>query len=184
MTDLRTPYVESRDRLHALLDGLPDDVFNAKPSATSWSAGECVVHLNKIAKGYLPRMEGAVSDPGALRAQGPFRYGWVSRRFIASVTPGSRKLPTAGTMKPPQTDGLRSDVDRQRAVARFDADIGRYLEVIDRAEGLDLAHIKLSSPFLALLRLPLGAFLEAMGQHSLRHVLQAERAVATARGAR
>lgn len=183
MTDLRTPYIESRERLHALLDGLPDEVFNAKPSAKGWSAGECVVHLNKIAKGYLPLMEEAVADPSAPRAEGPFRYGWVSRRFIASVTPGSRNLPTAGSMKPPASDGLRSDVDRQRAVARFDADIDRYLAVIDRADGLDLARIKLASPFLSILKLPLGALLDAMGQHSLRHVLQAERAVAPTRGA-
>ena len=36
------------------------------------------------------------------------------------------------------------------------------------------------SPVLPLLKLPVGALLEAMGLHSLRHVLQAERAVAGA----
>ncbi len=184
MSDLSAPYLESQARLHALLDGLSDDAFNAKPSETSWSAGECVVHLNKIAKGYLPRMEAAVADPAAPRGEGPFRYGWVSRLFIGSVTPGSRALPTAGAMKPPEADGLRSAVDRPRAVERFDADIARYLAVIDAGAGLDLGRIRIASPFLAVLRLPLGAFLEAMGQHSLRHVLQAERAVAAAGGAR
>lgn len=183
MPDLKAPYVESRDRLHALIDGLSDDAFNAKPSEKSWSAGECVVHLNKIAKGYLPEMEAVVADPSAPRGEGPFRYGWLSRRFIASVRPGSRNLPTAGAMKPPEVGGLRSDIDRSRAVERFDADIDRYLAVIDASEGLDLGRIKIASPFLSILRLPLGAFLEAMGQHSLRHVLQAERAVAATRGA-
>jgi hypothetical protein len=184
MSDLKAPYVASQERLHALLDGLSDDAFNTKPGETRWSAGECVVHLNKIAKGYLPKMEAAVAVPDAPRGEGPFHYGWLSRLFISSVTPGSRNLPTAGAMKPPEADGLRSDVDRQRAVGRFDADIGRYLAVIDAADGLDLARIKIASPFLSVLRLPLGAFLDAMGQHSLRHVLQAERAVAATGGAR
>lgn len=184
MSNLKAPYLESQQRLHALLDGLSDDAFNAKPSEKSWSAGECVVHLNKIAKGYLPKMEAAVADPAAPRGEGPFRYGWLSRRFIASVTPGSRSLPTAGAMKPPAADGLRSAVDRQRAVEHFDADVARYVAVIEAAGGLDLARIKIASPFLSILRLPLGAFLDAMGQHSLRHVLQAERAVAATGGAR
>ena len=184
MTDLRAPYVESRDRLLALVDGMPDAVFNRKPSAEGWSAGECVVHLNTMAKQYLPQFEAAVARPDAPRADGPFRYGWLSRRFIAAVAPGSMKLPTAGAMKPPPTDGLQSDIDHQRAVGRFSTDIDRYLAVIDAAQGLDLATIRLSSPFLRALRLPLGALLEAMGLHSLRHVIQAERAVAVARGER
>jgi len=184
MTDLKTPFLESQERLHALLDGLSNEAFNAKPSEDSWSAGECVVHLNTIAKGYLPAMDAAVDDPGAPRGEGPFRYGWVSRMFIRSLRPGSRPLPTAPAMKPPAAEGLRSDIDRARAVDRFDADIDRYLALIDAAEGLDLARIRIPSPFLPLMRLPVGAFLEALGQHSLRHVLQAERAVAATGGAR
>ena len=183
MPDLKAPYVESRDRLLALLDGLPDDAFNAKPSAKGWSAGECVVHLNTMAKRYLPELEAAVADPQAPRAEGPFRYGWAGRQFVKAVTPGSRALPTAPAMKPPSADGLCSDVDRQRAVGRFTDDIDRYLAVIDAADGLDLGAIRLRSPFASFIRFPLGVFLEAMGQHSLRHVLQAERAVAATRGA-
>ncbi len=182
MTDLKAPYVEARDRLLALVDGLPDDVFNAKPSAKSWSAAECVVHLNTIAKRSLPEMEGGAARRGP-RGEGPFRYGWVGRRFIAAVTPGARPVPTAPSMKPPRARGLRSGIDRERALSRFVSDTDRFLAVVDAADGLDLARVKVREPFLPLVTLPLGVFIEALGQHSLRHVLQAERAVADARGA-
>ncbi|WP_412067618.1 DinB family protein [Rubrivirga sp. IMCC43871] len=177
MTDLKAPYLDARARLRTLLDGLDDEAFNAKPARDSWSAGECLVHLNKIAKGYLPVMEEAVARGGPTGAP-PFRYGFVSRKFIGALQPGTRPLPTGGPMKPPATEGLRSNIDRARVVSRFEADIDRYLAVIDAAEGLDLARIKIRSPFMTLLRLPLGAFLEAMGVHSVRHIAQAERAVA------
>lgn len=179
MTDLAAPYADARDRLLALTDGLDAEEFNRKPSETAWSAGECVVHLNKIAKGYLPVFEAAVAEGGPAGSP-PFRYGWVARRFIEAVRPGSRPIPTGGAMKPPPVEGLRSDVDPERAVARFVDDIDRYLAVIRQSDGLDLAAVKVRSPFLPVLRLPLGAMLEAMGLHSLRHVQQAERAVAGA----
>lgn len=171
-------YAASRERLHALLDGLDDEAFNRKPSATSWSVGECVVHLNTIAKGYLPVMEAALT-PEAPRAEGPFRWGWLSRRFVEAMRPGSRPIPTGGAMKPPPTTGLHSDIDRARAVARFDADTDRWLGLCACADGYDLRRIRIRSPFLPLLKLPLGAMLEALGLHALRHVGQAERAAAS-----
>ena len=168
-------FSESRDRLHALTGGVDDEAFNRKPSAKEWSAGECVVHLNKTAKAYLPTME-SLLGPDAPRGEGPFAWGWVSRRFIEAVRPGSRPLPTGGGMKPPSAQGLRSAVDPERAVARFDADTDRWLALCERAEGVDLARVKMRSPFLPLLKLPVGVFLEAMGLHAVRHVGQAERA--------
>ena len=180
MPDLKAPYVDARDRLVALTDGLSYEGFNRKPSPKGWSAGECVVHLNTMAKGYLPRLEEAAARE-APRGTPPFRYGWVSRQFIKAVTPGSRPLPTGGAMKPPASEPDVSSIDMDRALERFLDDTDRYLAVVDAAAGLDLARIKVQSPFLSVLTLPLGAAVEAMGLHSLRHVLQAERAVAAAR---
>ena len=180
MTDLAAPYLEAQRRLRALADAVDDDLFNRKPAPKAWSAGECVVHLNKMAKGYLPVFEAAVAKTQP-RAAGPFAYGWVSRKFIDAVRPGSRPIPTAGAMKPPASaDARQSSVDRARALERFDQDIARFLGVIEASEGMDLARIKVRSPFLPILRLPLGAFVEAMGLHCVRHVQQAERAAGQA----
>ena len=180
MTDLAAPYLDARARLAALTDGLDGALFNHKPSHGSWSAGECVVHLNKLSKGYLPRLEAAAALD-APRADGPFHYGWVGRQFIDAVRPGARPIPTANAMKPPPADGRQSAVDAARALARFEADTDRYVAAVESAAGLDLAQIKLRSPFLPVLRLPLGVWLDALGQHAVRHVMQAERAVADGR---
>ena len=175
-------FTEAQNRLHALLDAVDDDTFNQKPSAKGWSAAECVVHLNKIAKGYLPVMEEAVGRGGP-RGEGPYTWGFVARRFVDAVRPGSRPIPTAGAMKPPAVTGLRSDIDRERVVARFDADVERWLALCESCGDLDLSQIKIRSPFLPLMKLPLGAFLEAMGVHAVRHVGQAERAAGVASSA-
>lgn len=173
-------YLESHSRLHALLEDLPEEAFNQKPAPGSWSVGECVVHLNRTSAGYLPGLEAAASKTGP-RGRGPFTYGWVATRFVDALRPGGRPMPTARSMKPPRSAGDRSGIDRAREVARFDADTERFQRVIARADGLDLRRIGVRSPFLPVLRLPLGACLEALGHHAVRHVLQAERAAAAVR---
>lgn len=175
-------FAEARDRLDALTEGMSDDTFNAKPSETGWSVGECVVHLNIVSKGYIPVLDAALT-PGAPRGEGPYRYNWLTRRFIAALTPGSRPIPTGGPMKPPQTTGLRSEIDRDRALSRFDADTDRYLALCTEAEGFDVSRIKVASPFVPILRFNFGGILEALAVHSVRHVAQAERAAASVRAA-
>lgn len=182
LQEIAATYEEARDRLRALTEGMDDETFNAKPTPKGWSVGECVVHLNKIAKGYLPAMAVALT-PDAPRGEGPFRYGWFTRLFIDSLRPGSRPIPTAPTMKPPVAQGLRSTIERERALERFEADIARYLALTEAADGYDLGRIRVASPFLPILRLPLGGFLDALAVHSVRHVMQAERAAAAVRAA-
>ena len=177
VTQYAAHYREAQAHAHRVADGLSDEQFNWKPSAKEWSVGECLVHLNTMGKGYLPVLEDALARD-APRATGPFRYGFVSRRFIEAVRPGSRPMPTAGAMKPPKASGGRSEIDKARALASFDGYTDRFVEACHRADGLDIASIKVASPFLRIMRLPLGAFLEALGLHAMRHVGQAERVTA------
>lgn len=169
----RAGFADSRDRLHRLADPLSDGAFNWKPSANAWSIGECIVHLNKVGRAYVPPMLEAVraAPPG----EGPFRYGWLSRTFIEAVRPGSRRIPTGGPMKPPRTNGTQSDIGRARVFAGLDTMTDGFLQVLDLAAGKDLAAVKIRSPFLSVMRLPVGAFIEAMSLHSVRHTEQAER---------
>ena len=173
---------EARDRLVALVDGMPDETFNRKPGPKAWSVGECIVHLNTTSKGYLPVLAAAAARTGP-RGTGPFRYGFVARRFIDALRPGSRPLPTVPSMRPAPAPGPRSDVDRHRALARFHADTERFLDVLEEADGLDLARVKVRSPFVPIFRISLGAYFEALGHHAVRHVAQAERAAEAARRA-
>lgn len=84
-------------------------------------------------------------------------------------------MSTMKAMRPPETDGTRSAIDKDRALARYDDDTRRYVELASRASGLDLRRIKVASPFLSIARFNLGGLIEALGLHALRHVQQAER---------
>lgn len=163
---------ESQAQVHGVAGGLTPAQFNWKPGPVSWSVAECVVHLNVVADAYLPGLEAAVAD-GARRGEGPFEYGFVARKVRGAVVPGGPALRTGRGLDP--SAGGRSDVSKPEALAAFDARVGRYVAACERADGLDLARIRVRYPFMRLLRLPLGAVLEITGLHALRHAGQARR---------
>ena len=165
-------------RVHAVADGLSDATFNESPGGGAWSVGACVEHLNRTAAGWLAEFEPAVAD-GARRGEGPFEYGFLSRKMRGAVEPGGQALTTGRALDPSAEPGGRA-LDRTATLATFDALLGRTVAVCDRVDGLDLARIRVRYPFGGrfgrLLRLPLGAALEFSGLHALRHAGQAERA--------
>ena len=172
LDQIRAGYADARDRLHALAEPLSDEAFNWKPSRKAWSIGECIVHLNITGGAYAEPLTRAIRE--AARGDGPAQYGFVSRKFIDAVRPGSRPIPTGGPMKPPATTGTQSDIEKARALAGLDRTTDALLAAVDVAEGRDLGSVRVASPFLRLMKLPAGAFLEAMSLHALRHTEQAE----------
>jgi hypothetical protein len=162
---------EAESELLRLTRSLSDAQFNWKPDDTSWSIGECIAHLNRVAEAYLPRLEAAASRTEPT-AQGPFTYGFMTRRMIDAMNPGGPALSTSRSLNP-SDGGARSALDRTQTLEALSAYTDRYVAACEEADGLDLAKIKVRYPFFWLLRLPLGAFLEITGVHALRHARQA-----------
>ena len=168
----------SRDRAHVLVDGLTAAQFNWRPAPDAWSVGECLVHLNTVAKGFLPTLDAALAlAPRRPATPAPLRYGLSGTVFVAISRPGSRPIPTFPTMRPPRVQGDLSALDPARAVASFDGYTGRLLRAAERARETDAGRVRVRDPFVPLVRLPLVALLDGLGQHALRHVGQAERVV-------
>ena len=167
-------FAESKRRARDLAGPLSESQFNWKPSARQWSVGECLDHLNRVARGYVPAMESAVRSADR-QGREPFHYGWLSRKFIASVGPGSRRLKTAGGMKPPSAGSDHSELNKDETLAEFEELTDGYIGVVREAQRIDLSAVKVRSPFLWFFRLPVGAFMEGLGGHAIRHLDQAER---------
>ena len=73
----------------------------------------------------------------------------------------------------PQRWSIAQCLDHVRIVT--EAVQARLRAVIEAADGVDLARVRVPSPALALLRLPVGIWLQALPQHTLRHLAQARR---------
>jgi hypothetical protein len=174
------PFRASLDRARVLAGPLSDEQFNWKPAPDVWSVGECLAHLNVADAGYEPVFEELRRTVRPLSGgPGPLRYGFLGRLFVRSLRPGSRPMKSPRAMRPePSASGARSALDRDRTLAEFERHTRTFLSVVEWARGVDAGRVRVGSPFLPVLRLPLPAVLDGLGQHALRHVGQAERVTA------
>ena len=167
-----------RDRVHALADGLTEAQANWKPTHREWSVAECVAHLGILAETYVPALQGAVAAAPA-RPSTPrrIRLGLLGGLFVRAVSPGTRPMKTPGAMQPPPGGALASTLDAHALLAAFDRDTDAFLALCAAADRIDAGRVRIASPFLRALKMPLAAYLEGLAQHVLRHAGQMERVV-------
>ncbi len=143
-----------------------------RPDPSSWSVGECISHLTVTVERYLPNLDAAIAKARAAgrTAKGPFRHGFISSYFVRSIEP-----PPARRFKAPKPFLPPAQIEAARVAPDFDAVHDQLIERIGRADGLDLARVKVQSPALAILWLSLGKGIELMAAHARRHLWQAKR---------
>jgi hypothetical protein len=162
--------------LESISAGLSREQFNWRPQAGQWSIGECVGHLNIVNAGDIAPLRAAIESGRArgLTGTGPFHYGSISRKFIASMEPPARKK-----FKAPKSYLPPSDAEPKSALAEYARVSAELRKLAVSANGLDLARVKTEMPALpAALRLfvkmALGARLTLLTTHDRRHLWQAE----------
>ncbi|MDZ4859417.1 MAG: DinB family protein [Candidatus Hydrogenedentes bacterium] len=176
MNDQLQRYIEhflsARDRIDVLIAGLTFETFNQRPASGGWSIAEVVDHLCILGEMLLPRIDVAIDEAGVRgwRGNGPFRYPFLSRLFIKSVgplTPNKR-----GKMKAPKIFAPSTDQALDGLVERFRALQDKLVVRCRAADGINLRKPSFASPASPLIRVRLGAWIEAIAMHQLRHFQQ------------
>jgi hypothetical protein len=160
----------------SITHGLTREQFAWRPEAGRWSIGECFGHMNVTNKMSLPAIEAGIAQGRASgkTGQGPFQYGIVSRKFIASQEPPVKKK-----FKAPKAFLPPAEVDRDETMAEYRRISGELKRLTREADGLHLARVKIKMPALpvvlrAVVRMPLGGQLLLTTTHDRRHLWQAE----------
>lgn len=159
--------------IDTLLDSLDNTQLRWKPAPDSWSVGECVEHMAMTTEKLLPVLESAINEGRAAgrTAQGPFTYGWLARGFVDSLAPNTTRKYKVNKIYAP-TAAPETVTDARGHWHRVHDRLG---ELMKAADGLDLKRIKATSPAVRLIRLPIGAWFDAMANHNERHLAQAKR---------
>ncbi len=148
---------------------LDDAQFNWQPSPKRWSISECLSHLN-LANGLdVPVLTEEIERGRAagLTGKGPFRYGFLSRAIIRFTEP-----PANFKTKAPKAYRPASGQPKDNVVAEFISIHDRLLELISKANGLDLARIKVPT-LIPRFKLSLGQRFALLAAHDRRHLRQA-----------
>ena len=157
---------EDAQELTAPLD---DTQFNWRPSPKQWSISECLAHLNVAAGLDFPRLAEEIERGRAagLTGHGPFRYGFFSRWFVGFMDAPPKFRVKATKIYLPPVGHLKDKV-----VPEFLSIHQGLLELVVKANGLDLARIKVASP-AGPFKLSLGQRFALVAAHDRRHLWQA-----------
>jgi hypothetical protein len=161
--------------MRALTCDLNDNQFNQRPPSGGWSIGDLVDHLTTFGTILLPRIDVAIDESRARSWLGnePVRYPLLSRLFIKAVGPLSPNK--RNKMKVPQKFHPSSESKPLgETVRRFIALQHDLIARCQRADGLNLRKAVVVSAVTPLVRLRLGAWIEAIAMHQLRHFAQIE----------
>ena len=168
-------FLENRVLARRIAGALTIEQFNWQPTPEQWSVAQCLVHLNISAALYAEAMTPAIRAGRSARVMGsgPFRYGPLARWMLRAVSPDNprRHRTPARFVAPATTSRVRDVLDA------FEAAGARWERLLYDANGLDLARVKVRSPAISLLTLPLGALFDIQAAHERRHLRQAERVV-------
>lgn len=160
----------------SLAAGLSHRQFNWRPDSASWSIGQCLSHLNVVDGKDLAPLRAAIAGGKSrqLTGDGPFTYGFLSRKLVASMEPpAKRKFKAFRNYVPPE------ESDPQATLAEFRRISKDLRALAQSASGLHLARVKTRMPALPpllrpFIKMPLGARLELITAHGRRHLWQAE----------
>jgi hypothetical protein len=160
----------------SITHGLSAEQFRWRPGPGRWSIGECFAHMNVTNTIALGAIETGIAKGRASgkTGQGPFQYGLVSRKFIASQEPPANKK-----FKAPKVFLPPAEVDPDATMAEYRRLAGELKRLTRSADGLHLARVKIMMPALpavlrAIVRIPLGGQLLLTTTHDRRHLWQAE----------
>lgn len=155
---------------------LSREQFNWRPLPGRWSIGECIGHLNVVNFNDLAPIREAIESGRrrGLIGEGPYKYGFLSDKFVASMD-----LPIKRKHKAPKLYVPPANADPAPTVAEYRRLSTELRKLALAANGLDLARVKTDMPALPplvrrFLQMPLGARLTMITTHDRRHLWQAE----------
>ena len=159
------------------LQMIPHVRFAKKPAGNSWSANECLQHLNSYGLYYLPAIENAIAAAGKQPASSPtFRTGWLGNYFTRLMTAGPDNKPVK-KMQSPKEHQPKTIIDSYEVISTFIDQQEKLLQLLEAAKQQDLNAIRIPVSISKFIRLKMGDTFSFLVMHNNRHVLQAQRAL-------
>ena len=157
---------------------IPYSQFALRPSPESWSANECLQHLNSDGRYYLLAIEKALNRSRDNEPATQFSTGWLGVYFTKLMMPAADgKL--SKKMKTPKGHSPKTIIESHLAISEFIDQQEKLLVLLADAKKFDLNKVKLTISIAPFIKLKLGDVLMFLIAHQVRHRMQAERALAS-----
>ena len=158
---------------------IPHSTFALRPTSESWSANECLQHLNSYGSFYLPAIESVLSRSVKRESSTQFSSGWLGNYFAKLMTPGIGGKPSK-KMNSPKNHAPKTIIDSRLVISEFIDQQEKLLALLNTAKKFDLNTVKVGISIAPFIKLKLGDVFRFVIAHQVRHIFQAERALANA----
>ncbi|SIT04243.1 DinB superfamily protein [Chryseobacterium ureilyticum] len=146
----------------------PENELNFRVSEDSWSVLECFEHLNRYGDFYIPEVTQRISS-SKTSFKSDFKPGILGNYFAKSMLPKEKlnKMKTLKTMNP-----IHSQLNKE-VVKTFIQQQKQWLELLNKAEQIDLEKTKTAISISKMITLKLGDTFRFVIHHNERHIVQA-----------
>jgi hypothetical protein len=169
LASIRDQLEAAAERARRLVGSTPHDKLLFRPDRKTWSALQCLVHLNLTSQRCLPLLAEAVERAPAAPVGGRFRVGFTGRLLLWVLEPPYRmRVKTTPAFEPFEA------ADPNAVSAEFTQLQKRVVELVERANGHALDRVHVVSPFQGRVRYTLLASFLIIPAHQRRHLWQAE----------
>lgn len=148
------------------------ETLNHKAIPESWSALECLEHLNRYGNFYLPEMAKRM-QASTHPAVETFKTGWLGNKFAESLLP---QEPINKMNSPKKMNPTGSQLDKT-VVNTFIRQQYELLDLLKQARQVNLNKVKTGITLTSFIKLKLGDTFRVVIYHTQRHIGQAERAI-------
>jgi hypothetical protein len=158
---------------------IPHSTFALRPTSESWSANECLQHLNSYGRFYLPAIESVLSRSEKRESSTQFSSGWLGNYFTKLMMPGTDGKPST-KMNSPKDHAPKTIIESRLVISEFIDQQEKLLALLNTAKKFDLNTVKVGISIAPIIKLKLGDVFRFVIAHQVRHILQAERALSNA----
>jgi hypothetical protein len=168
------------EQARRLIDTTDGRLFTVRPNPQSWSASECIAHLNLSTELFLPVLGPSIDDAQKRKivAKKPPKMDVLGRVLRWFLEPPIRQRVKTSAPFVPKSIRAKSE-----SFAEFVALQHRLIDLARAARGIDLGKPRIVSPFDKRVRYNLYSAFLIVAAHQRRHLWQAEQAVASLRAA-
>ena len=146
--------------------------LNNKSSAESWSALECIEHLNLYGDYYIPEIAERIKT-STFSSDRIFKSGIIGNYFTKSMLP-KKKLNKMKTFKDKNPIGSSLSIS---TLDRFISQQTEFLELLDQSKSVSLNRTKTAISISRFIKLKLGDTFRFIVAHNERHLVQAKAAI-------
>lgn len=171
LREIEMELARSTTRAAMLVDRVGETKFHMRPDPNRWSIAECLGHLTLTTNAYLPLIDDALQIGRLLAMKGPRRFrrdltGWF---LCAMSEPPYRYKAITKAQFIPEGNGTRGEV-----LAAFVRSQQELTSRVYHAEGINLAVLRIVSPFDGRLEYNLYSGFRIIPTHQRRHLWQGE----------